>query len=86
LIAGYVRRLAGFAATARPTKAALSEIAKCSWIFVASRQCDVVTPKASSIASERRHPRMTDTAVARCGCSSWRHDFFTDGAKMGRNR
>src|SRR5262245_49975116 len=58
------------AATARPTKAGLSEIAKWGWIFVASRHVASVTRYASSIASDRSHPGVTATAVAPRGPSS----------------
>src|SRR5699024_1101022 len=37
----------------------------------ASRQVSSVTPKASSIISERSHPGVTETAVPPCGASSW---------------
>ena len=59
------------AATARPTKRGLSEIAA-KWPPAAgvSRQVSSVTPKASSIISERSQPGVSATAVQPCGASS----------------
>ena len=60
---------AASAATARPTKRGLSEIAaKCG--CAASRQVSSVTPKASSIISERSQPGVSATAVQPYGASS----------------
>jgi len=49
----------------------VSEITKCGTFVVASCQFASVTPKASSIISERNHPGLIETEVAPCGASSW---------------
>jgi hypothetical protein len=49
--------------------------------FVASRQFASVTPYASSMASDRNQPGVSDTAVAPCGrssCASANAIRFTD--------
>ena len=58
------------ATTARPTNAGVSEMAKCGDRRVASRQLSSRTPYASSIASDRSQPGVSDTAVAPWGPSS----------------
>ena len=55
------------AATARPMKCGVSEMAKCGSWSRASRQFSSVTPKVSSMISDRIHPGVSDTAVAGLG-------------------
>ena len=54
---------AASAAIARPTNRGVSEMAKCGTFASASRQFSSVTPKMSSITSERSQPGVTATAV-----------------------
>lgn len=67
------RSLAGSAASARTPRAIRagdSAMAKCGSWATASRQVSSVTPKWSSISSERRKPGVSETAVPPCSFSS----------------
>ena len=61
---------AASAAIPRATKCGVSEAAKWRSVAIASRHVGSVTPKWSSIASERRKPGLTATAAMPCGRSS----------------